>query len=1167
MLSRPPKPSRPIRRKQAGFALVITVMLMVLLAMLALGLLSLSSVSLRSSSHGELAALARSNARLSLNLAIGRLQQLAGSDQRITAGSGILDDHASPSSTSARPHLTGVWKSWKWDMEQTPDYDSHKQADFLGWLVSSPDEDATSETDFALNPPSEDAITMVPADDFGSNHVLAEPFPIGSDDEGQGAWVVLDQGQKACITLPDVQPSSLGEELALQTAPASPGFGSVTSGGMNWSSLSSAGSERQKLISTGQISLLGIESDIRNFHHLAPYSTAIPVDVAEGGLAKDLSLAFEHESLPSEFERKFVYSDGNRPLVNPASRFSGAHVMPSPDPSWDLLHSHARLHREVRGLDSEPTIGTQVTERPQAGLPAVRTIFHPHFNEQQIAPVIAKAQFVFSIGFGASPRQASGGTEDAQKEGENWVAWLITDPVITLWNPYDVSLTFERARVDLHRIPLAFHVYRNGVATSPNPTLFANSYLPGDFNSRAERYYRLNILPELDSEGEAADKIVMKPGEHLVFSAHNHMPHYLQRYMLEGVDLRPGWHAPAGESSRPHVGGVSSLNLCVSSTGQDSGRINGVTTRVVPVKAGDTIALAVSPASANIDKFSETNGEEITSYLKYYVESDGQTQGSEPPLVGAIELDYDTEESRLLPSYSPRDLPSIVVPGGMTNIQGDSSKSPPPPNCRHKEPFLVASMHLKTAQDSREPSRSWLHNSPTNLYASAGLDQEEDEKHHQYEFSWEAMTDWTSSPTIEIDGSNRGFGASGIYAQTGQTHAPFSSIPLAPLTSMAQLRHAPINTGGQLPLQAQAVGNSLAHPLLPATSVRSSMGRRTFVDHSFLANHRLFDRYFFSSLSSQSREAFGKDRSLLEVTNDFLEGSATLPNPRIKRFHTSAGEAPEASRITNPETGYKEIAAHLGIHGAFNVNSTSVAAWEAILSSLQPSDIRRIATATGVLGKTGGHGTLVSRHVPPLENQLDGASDPEQRERLLWQGHRRLSDYQISEVAEELVRQIRLRGPFQSTSEFVNRRVASGEMGVSGALQAAIDRSSINNDALAGATPIPADPTAAFPEATVGTSGDGAPAVINQADLLTPLAPLITVRSDTFVIRAYGEAGSGENIARAWCEATLQRFPNYLDASSAPETHPDNLDPSGVNARFGRRFNVISFRWLSPLEM
>lgn len=254
-------------------------------------------------------------------------------------------------------------------------------------------------------------------------------------------------------------------------------------------------------------------------------------------------------------------------------------------------------------------------ENPQEAAIALQ---HPAFHRQQLAPVISKAQFIFSLGFGASPNQSRGQNQPGAAKNEKWVIWLVTDPVITLWNPYDVSLSFENGQIDLHRIPLAFQIFRNGVSPTSKPTLFSNSYLPGDFKGRAKRYYQ-------------------------------------QQYMLKGVDLRPGWNAPAGQASNKHVGGVSSLNLCVDSAGKNSGRLNGASTRVIPVKGGDRI-----------------------------------------------------------------------------QIEGDAF--------------------------------------------------------HQYEFSWEAMTDWASTPTVEIDPADRGFGGSGIYAQSGREAAPFARVPIAPLTSLALAR-------------------------------------------------------------------------------------------------------------------------------------------------------------------------------------------------------------------------------------------------------------------------------------------------------------------------------------------------------------------------------------------
>ncbi len=68
-----------------GFALIITISLIVLLTLIAVGMLSLSGITLRSSNHSKSLDTARQNARFALMLAIGELQKHAGQDQRVTA--------------------------------------------------------------------------------------------------------------------------------------------------------------------------------------------------------------------------------------------------------------------------------------------------------------------------------------------------------------------------------------------------------------------------------------------------------------------------------------------------------------------------------------------------------------------------------------------------------------------------------------------------------------------------------------------------------------------------------------------------------------------------------------------------------------------------------------------------------------------------------------------------------------------------------------------------------------------------------------------------------------------------------------------------------------------------------------------------------------------------
>jgi len=71
----------------------------------------------------------------------------------------------------------------------------------------------------------------------------------------------------------------------------------------------------------------------------------------------------------------------------------------------------------------------------------------------------------------------------------------------------------------------------------------------------------------------------------------------------------------------------------------------------------------------------------------------------------------------------------------------------------------------------------------------------------------------------------------------------------------------------------------------------------------------------------------------------------------------------------------------------------------------------------------------------------------------------------------------------------------------------------------------------------------------------------------TFTIRAYGDARdkNGNIIAKSFCEAVVRRSREYVDPMDAPDlfTYPS----SPQNRSFGRRFAIVSFRWLSPGEI
>ena len=93
--------------------------------------------------------------------------------------------------------------------------------------------------------------------------------------------------------------------------------------------------------------------------------------------------------------------------------------------------------------------------------------------------------------------------------------------------------------------------------------------------------------------------------------------------------------------------------------------------------------------------------------------------------------------------------------------------------------------------------------------------------------------------------------------------------------------------------------------------------------------------------------------------------------------------------------------------------------------------------------------------------------------------------------------------------------------------------------------------------------------------MLRPLAPVLTARDDTFTIRSYGDARdpSGKVKATAVCEATVRRTRNFVD-SADDAAQADLSTASGavatkktVNRLFGRRYEIVSFRWLSAGEI
>ncbi len=451
-----------------------------------------------------------------------------------------------------------------------------------------------------------------------------------------------------------------------------------------------------------------------------------------------------------------------------------------------------------------------------------------------------------------------------------------------------------------------------------------------------------------------------------------------------------------------------------------------------------------------------------------------------------------------------------------------------------------------------------------------------------HEFAFQQLDNGTINLLQFDPKTGRGNSITGQTGNTGLKFGAMYDIPLSPLQTLASLNGAnPGGSSGYLPRFAQPIGNSWAHPMLDPGKPTSTGASGALLDHSFLLNLALYDHFYFSGLADQTGP-FGTGKTTTSLAASFITGTP-LVEPRLALYTPDGKASSMFSTEVAATDAYSRVASWQVMKGAFNINSTSVAAWKAMLGSIH--DSQSIFNKIDKTNKTSVFANLtptditkndarISRfRLPASESEKNGGDSSD----AYWLGAREYSDADLQLLAEKIVEQVRARGPFLSMSEFVNRRLgpASDEKAQRGALQQAIDNSNLNANLAAGANAGFAIPEAAVAnykytnaKAGAGPSHQGAPGYLSQADLLNVLGNAATPRSDTFTIRGYGEARDASNkvIASTTCEATIQRTVEYIDPADKPEINPTALT-SNTNKIFGRRFNLISFRWLAPGEI
>ncbi len=401
--------------------------------------------------------------------------------------------------------------------------------------------------------------------------------------------------------------------------------------------------------------------------------------------------------------------------------------------------------------------------------------------------------------------------------------------------------------------------------------------------------------------------------------------------------------------------------------------------------------------------------------------------------------------------------------------------------------------------------------------------------------------------------------ASNALSMSGYNDVPLFELPRSPLLSVGMLQHVQVKD---------------SRPF----SIGNSWGGQA---------NAIFDRFFFSGLQAAATEEAAK-------TPDLAAGQP-LPNWNLQPV------APVAIAKVRAAAGLSSQ--HLLQAGGFNINSTSVAAWRAVLSGLRLHQAFASANIENSSGQAFGtqlastalvtesfdrDATLGTGTAAPTFSRfshsaqetyfwrpVSGSGSTNKRAfsthafRLGVRGSgdssatapvdpsitaQRLTTDQVESLAVEIVRLLKARaeiaGPFRTLEEFLGPQ---SEAGTPSLIEAAIAATTINPDEIK-----PVDNVAL----SAGVYGAGFSSLtLTQADILTALAPYLRVRSDTFTIRCYGEAINpitAETTGKAWLEATVQRFPETVDAGDNIET------PSGA---FGRRFKIISFRWLSPSDI
>jgi type II secretory pathway pseudopilin PulG len=1076
------------------------------------------------------------------------------------------------------------------------------------------------------------------ATDTRQIHVIPTHLDENGDDvdDGRLAWWVSGENQKALLAQPYAPRSNDAEgytELGQSHTVTNPevfGLTSLLNDRETYTPGTAAAKPASKAVSRQTMALIEPNNSTKpqkKFHDLSAYSIGLLTNTATGGWRKDLSLLTEKwDSIYSS------YPGGKLPLfrltpdagattlvpkpVKPASTIavtntaalaaatpSGSNLYPWSDyslilgytqpgtyyaasASWASLQSFATSYKNFSnysGVVKSDFIWDKIAKTSAPSIKALEVYNHKHI--QRIHPQIARFQCLVYAAAVEDPARLNQNPKRYQLK-------LMYVPFFTLWNPYNITLEHTISGTlnagqgsGKHTNFLGLGMRRSlpGVmaivnkATYPNPDMvpsnqyklltngnfqtldwpnnYANPY-DNQLTGNVAKYGSTGIWKDLRSWGLWLPEgtLTFKPGEAKIFS-----PEWIDNgygYGGGAFRMKEGY-SPTNIVGRDFT---SSSNLLATQSFWFLFRNDRLTQPYRDRAPGNGFSLSLGDGGSHFGGTAilpSGIGDEFHNITALATGSEGDKYW---PPDEIDEVGYTVGElasGPWIPIFSMSFGPRMSIGTGPGTAQNRPTKGAVQNNA-------LAAMVLS------EPESGKAKDHPAN---------------NTFDFAYHSLSiGSTITPNLS---NSAGYIATGYQSGDGLSRLIVDDIPLRPMASLIELQGwNPRGNNPYPPFQMNLIGNSDATPLISSnkvvpTNLSPSGGNYNLQhDDAYCANHLLFDDWFLSSIAPQPETS----KDINTVYREFFKTENRLTNRSY--FPVSADSKITDTEVTkriNSHDEWLKVASRLEVEGMFNVNSISVEAWKALLGHAKSIDRIAMHGATEITTKPVSNKHIVTRGAVATDveagtgagfsGQFGNASE--------YTGYRCLNDEQINDLAEKIVAQVRLRGPFLSLSEFINRQLTNNkDLALAGTIQTAINN--LSNDpmaklrdpanSLSAKTMLTSDPKLAgvnyeFPDSALGASAYGAPSWIRQADILRPIAPIISTRDDTFTIRAYGDSldKDGKVIAQAWCEAVVKRSSDFIDNSDSA----DSINPpvNAMNITFGRHYDIISFRWLNSDEV